>query len=153
MENLQDKAAFLKTEYTKQLAQLDPATAPLWGKMNVQQMIEHMGDYVRIASGKDPATLVTPQEQLPRMQAFLESEKPFRENTPNPLLPDIPPPVKLTEVKQAIDRLQKELDDFFVMAPGKKIMNPFFGELSFEQNIQLLHKHGTHHLRQFGVNI
>lgn len=153
MENIKAKEAFLKTEYTKKLRQLDPATKPLWGKMNVQQMIEHMGDYVRIASGKDPMQLVTPQEQLPRMQAFLESEKPFRENTPNPLLPDIPPPVKLAEVTVAIDRLQKEIDDFLILAPAKTTMNPFFGELNYEQQVQLLHKHGVHHLRQFGVNI
>ncbi len=152
MENIQSKANFLKNEYTKKLLQLDPATKPLWGKMNVRQMIEHMGDYVRIASGKDLVSLVTAQEAVPKMQAFLESEKPFRENTPNPLLPDTPLPPKM-ELKDAIQRLQNEIDDFFKLAPGKKIMNPFFGELTFEQNIQLLHKHGIHHLRQFGANV
>jgi hypothetical protein len=29
--------------------------------------------------------------------------------------------------------------------------NPFFGDLNFEQNVQLLYKHSLHHLRQFGV--
>jgi len=29
--------------------------------------------------------------------------------------------------------------------------NPLFGDLNFEQNVQLLHKHALHHLRQFGV--
>ena len=155
MENIQSKADFLRLEYTHKLKQLDPDTKPLWGKMNVRQMIEHMGDYVRIANGKDTVRLITAEENLSRMQAFLESEKPFRENTPNPMLPDTPPAPKM-EVEKAIERLQQELDDFFEICgkePAKKIMNPFFGELDFEHNVQLLHKHGTHHLRQFGVNV
>jgi len=154
MENIQAKEAFLKTEYTRLLAQLDPNTPPIWGKMNVQQMIEHMGDYIRISNGKDVVELVIPSEHVPRALAFLESEKPFRENTPNQLLPDIPLPPKM-ELKEAIERVQKELDDFFEVYsdnPSKKVPTPFFGELDYEHNIQLLHKHATHHLRQFGVN-
>jgi hypothetical protein len=31
--------------------------------------------------------------------------------------------------------------------------NPFYGDLNYEQNVQLLHKHALHHLKQFGVVI
>lgn len=154
MENIQQKAAFLQSDYLAQLATIAPGTVPKWGKMNPQQMIEHMSDSVRIANGRTPAQLVTEEAMVPRMQAFLESEKPFKENTPNALMADTPPPVRHANHTDAIAELRDELAHFenaFKANPNMKVMNSFFGELNYEQQVQLLHKHGTHHLRQFGV--
>jgi hypothetical protein len=117
-------------------------------------MIEHMADYVRIASGRTPMEVITPEEQLPKTQAFLLSEKPFRENTPNSLMPETPPAVRHTDVKSAITELQDELDHLFMVfenEPELKIPNPFFGYLNFDMQVQLLHKHAWHHLAQFGI--
>ena len=155
MENLLQKAAFLRSEYTMVLARLAPDTHRKWGKMIVLQMIEHMGDYVRIANGKTRHDIVSPADMLPKMQGFLASEKPFRENTPNALMADEPSPVKHLSVADAINELQAELDHFFVVhesEQGRVTPNPFFGNLVYDQQIQLLHKHATHHLRQFGLN-
>ena len=155
MENIAQKAHFLKHEYTKVLAGLDVDASRKWGKMNVLQMIEHMSDYVRIASGRTPMTTVTPEDKLPRMQGFLASEKPFPENTPNALMPDEPTPAKHATKEDAINELQTELDHFFEVHgvdANKKTANPFFGTLDFEQQIQLLYKHSTHHLKQFGLD-
>ena len=154
MENLDQKADFLRNQFTGVLAKLDPATPALWGKMNVQQMTEHMSDYVRIASGKTLMEVVTPADMLPRMQGFLASEKPFKENTPNALMPEEPLPVKHATQQEAIDELQQELSHFFEVHEqqySKVTPNPFFGDLQFHQQVQLLHKHATHHLRQFGL--
>ncbi len=154
MENIQQKADFLKNEYTKILTKLDEHAPRKWGKMNVQQMIEHMAEYVRIASGKAVLPSVTPEDKLPRMQGFLASEKPFPENTPNQLMPETPAPVKHGTKQDAVNELQTEIDDFFAAHqndPDKKTPNPFFGTLDFEQQVQLLYKHSTHHLRQFGA--
>jgi hypothetical protein len=153
MENIQEKAHFLAKEYTAKLKTLQPETPQLWGKMNVQQMIEHMSDYVRIASGKSIVPSVTPEENIPKMQGFLMSEKPFRENTPNVLMSDTPIPVRHATQEASIHELQQELDYFFEAyekEKGKKIPSPFFGELNYEMQVQLLHKHAWHHLRQFG---
>jgi hypothetical protein len=154
MENLADKADFLRRRFVPLLQTLDPQTPPRWGKMNVQQMIEHMSEYIAMASGKIPVQVVTPEENLAKMQGFLMSEKPFRENTPNTLMPDTPPPVKHATVAEAIHELQAEIDHFFQAFETdkeQKIANPFFGELNYDMQVQLLHKHATHHLRQFGV--
>ncbi len=154
MENIQEKANFLKNDFTKLLSGIDAATPPKWGKMNVLQMIAHMSDYVRIANGKTPMDIITEAEKLPRLQGFLASEKPFPENTPNILLPDTPPPAQHSDKAEAILELQNEIDDFFKaysVDSSKKLNNPFFGELDFDMQVQLLHKHGTHHLRQFGA--
>ncbi len=156
MENIQEKAHFLKEEFTQGLAELDADTPRKWGKMNLQQMIEHMAEYVSIASGKSSVRNVTPEATLPRMQAFLASEKPFPENTPNVLLPDEPAPVKHATKEEAIAELQTEIDNFLAVYEqneGRITPNPFFGDLDFEQQVQLLHKHATHHLRQFGVEV
>jgi hypothetical protein len=154
MENLEQKAHFLKEEYTKILSGLDTDTPGKWGKMNLQQMIEHMSDYVRIASGRTLMEIVTPEDKLPRMRAFLESGKPFPENTPNALMPETPLPVRHVTKAEAVAELQNELDHFFAVheqETGRTTANPFFGHLVYEQQVQLLHKHATHHLRQFGV--
>ena len=57
-------------------------------------------------------------------------------------------------VQAAIGKLQQELIIFFEVYeknPKLVVRNPFFGDLDFEQNVQLLHKHALHHLKQFGV--
>jgi hypothetical protein len=154
METIASKTAFLKYDYIKKLMDLDAHTAAAWGKMNVQQMIEHMSDYVCIASGKTVYALHTAEDRLPKMQGFLMSDKPFQENTPNPLMPDVPPMVRHVKKENAIAELEQELNYFFEVFnahPNAKHMNPFFGELDYPMQIQLLHKHAMHHLRQFGV--
>lgn len=138
------------------LQRLDPATPPRWGKMSVQQMIEHYaGDAVRNASGRLKIdTIITLPENLGRMREFMMSDKPFKENTKNPLMGKEPAPLQYQTVQAAIGSLQEELIYFFEVYeknPAQIIRNPFFGDLNFEQNVQLLHKHALHHLKQFGV--
>ncbi len=151
-----DKASFLKNELVSAIRNIPQDRQPAWGKMNLQQMTEHMSrEGFSWASGKIPQQLVTPEEHLPKMQAFLMSEKPFRENTPNSLMAAEPPTVTHTNMEAALVALQQEIDDFFSVyeqEPGKKIMNPFFGELDYTMQVQLLHKHALHHLKQFGID-
>ena len=144
----------MKNEFTETLAKLDADAQRQWGKMNVQQMIEHMTDSVKLASGKIPAEVVTPDEKIPAMQSFMESDKPFKENTRNALLPEEPIPVKNADKESAISELQQETDHFFKVHESdkeRKTPNPFFGHLGFEQQVQLLYKHAMHHLKQFGA--
>lgn len=150
-----EKEDFLRTRFISFLQQLDPATAPRWGKMNVQQMIEHFADMVRWANGKVKHEAIhTPPERLQAYREFLMSDKPFKENTKNPFMDEQPAPVRHKTVQAAIGELHEELIHFFEVFerdPQLMIRNPFFGDLNFDQSIQLLHKHALHHLRQFGV--
>lgn len=151
-----EKENFLRTKFILYLQQLDPATPPRWGKMSVQQMIEHFTeDAVRVANGhRKFDNIVTPPEKLPRMQEFMMSDKPFKENTKNPLLPEEPAPLRHATVQAAIGALHQELIYFFeVFEKDHQFVtrNPIFGDLTFEQSVQLLYKHALHHLRQFGV--
>jgi hypothetical protein len=157
MQGHDEKANFLKSGFVPLLGQIAPGTPPLFGKMSVQHMIEHFVDAVKIASGKiNIVELFTPVENLPRMLHFLMSDKPFSENLPNPLIPQTPAPVRQKSTDEAIAKLKKEIDFFFHVFETNKeqqTRNPFFGDLNFEQNVQLLYKHAVHHLRQFGVAV
>ena len=151
-----EKENFLRTKLVRYLQQLDPATPSRWGKMNVQQMIEHLGgDAIRNANGRLKITsIVTPPENLRRMREFMMSDKPFKENTSNPLLGEEPSPLRYRTIQAAIGALQQELIYFFEAFEKDHNLvtrNPLFGDLNFEQNVQLLYKHALHHLRQFGV--
>jgi len=151
-----EKENFLRTRLVAYMQRLNPATKPHWGKMNVQQMIEHYaGDAVRNASGRLKIdTIMTPPENLERMREFMMSNKPFKENTKNPLMGEEPAPHRYKTVQGAIGALQQELIYFFEAFdrnPELVTRNPFFGDLNFEQNVQLLFKHALHHLRQFGI--
>lgn len=151
-----EKENFLRTKFISLLQKLDNHTIPLWGKMNVQQMIEHFTDVVMSASGKIKLPIVTPADKLPRFREFMFSEKPFKENTKSPVLAEEPAPLKKHTKEAAIGKLQEELIYFFEIfenTPGLKTINPVFGELDFDGNIQLLYKHALHHLRQFGINV
>lgn len=148
-----EKADFLRSQFIPQLQQIPSDAKPAWGKMTAQQMIEHFADSVRIASGKTVHTeIITPEEQLDKMRAFLESDKPFRENTRNALMPETPAPVRNPSKEEAVKELQEELAFFFSVFEKNNLQvtrNPFFGDLNYEQNVQLLYKHAQHHLKQF----
>ena len=154
MENIEQKKEFLRRGFAEKLKTIPADAERHWGKMNVQQMIEHMTDSVSWANGKHGFDLVTPEENVSKMQAFLMSEKPFKENTPNNLISETPFPVRNQTMDDAIQELQREIDQFFtVFENGKQqtTLNPFFGDLNFEMWVQLFYKHAWHHLRQFGV--
>ncbi|HPA31723.1 MAG TPA: DUF1569 domain-containing protein, partial [Bacteroidia bacterium] len=75
-------------------------------------------------------------------------------NTKNSLMSETPAAIKLPDLASAIARVENGIKDFEAFYSGnteKKVMNPFFGELNYEENIQLLHKHAMHHLRQFNL--
>lgn len=150
------KIIFLKEKFVPLLRSIPSDSPPAWGKMTLQQMVEHFWESVRIASGKAGAQqLYTPDEHIPKMQAFIESDKPFRENTRNPLMPEVPAPVRYKSINAALEALQEEINAFFDVFTNNEhrtTLNPIFGQLNYQQNIQLLYKHAVHHLRQFGVS-
>ena len=152
-----EKVQFLKHRLVILLRQIPSDTPHQWGKMSLQQMIEHFADSIRIASGKAVYTdLITPPDQLEKSRSFMLSDKPFRENTINPLMPEMPAPVKNHSVEESIHELEKEIRYFFSVFEENELRvtrNPFFCDLNYEENIHLLYKHALHHLSQLGITI
>ena len=117
-------------------------------------MVEHFCDAVKSASGKLLLPLINTGEALEKSRTFLFSDKPFKVNTKNPLLPEAAPPLRKPNMKEAIKKLHEELNYFFhafEKNPELKTVNPFYGELDYAGNVQLLYKHALHHLKQFSI--
>jgi polyhydroxyalkanoate synthesis regulator protein len=157
MTVFEDKVHFLKNDFVSLLRTIPVNRLPSWGKMNLHQMIEHFSDALQVASGKIvPNEILTPEDHLEKMRTFLMSDKPFKENTANPLLPEVPVEVLNKTIDDSIKGLKAAIDQFFSVFDTnqqQQTRNPFFGELDYKMNVQLLYKHAVHHLRQFGVSV
>lgn len=149
-----NKLDYLLKDYPSDLLRLNPSTPPLFGKMNVLQMIAHMGYAFRQAAGLIHLKPVGDEETITKMYRFMLSDKPFRDNTPNPYLPDEPESAPFAGIQEAIEALHADQQAFLRAFEGdsdRRIPNPFFGNLNFDEWVHLLHKHALHHLRQFGL--
>ncbi|WP_126969513.1 DinB family protein [Gynurincola endophyticus] len=149
-----DKIEFLKKELIFHLKHVAPNEHGKWGKMTGQHMVEHLIDVFKMANGKLVIKSTLPPEIIERNYKFLQSDIPFKENTKNPLLPELPLPLRFQTIQQAVEALQIEVNDFFeayTNQPDLILPNPVFGELNYQDQLQLLVKHCSHHLRQFGL--
>ncbi|MGI8582628.1 MAG: DUF1569 domain-containing protein [Chitinophagaceae bacterium] len=149
-----EKKAFLKNEFVFLVNKLKGDEKGKWGKMNAQQMVEHVSGFFKVSTEKIHFPLTTPLEHLPKYKEFLLSDKEFRENTKAPVLPEEPLPLHFSTMKEALDELKKSVDDFFDFFKGdasKTTLHPAFGKLNFDEWVQLHHKHVIHHLKQFGL--
>jgi hypothetical protein len=151
----QGKLFFIQHSFITILRNADPSTGQKWGKMSFQHMVEHLVLAVKNANGKIKTEKVfTPEEKLPAFRQFLMSDKEFRENTKSPSFPEEPLPLHFKTVKEGIDKLEKEINDFFTVYennPGLTIQNPVFGDMDYELAVHLLYKHFHHHAKQFGL--
>jgi hypothetical protein len=149
-----DKLNFIQHTFPELVKKLNGSEVPLWGKMNAQQMIEHISDSIRIADEKNKHELHTAPEQLPVYRKFMLSDKEFKPNTKNALMDEDPVPVTKSSLAEAIREMEAEIADFiafFKTDPERKTTNPFFGTMNFEEWIHLLYKHLMHHAKQFGL--
>ncbi len=152
----ESKKKFLEDHFIPLVKKITASSSARWGKMNAQQMVEHVAGFFRISTGKLRFPFVTPPEHLSKFRQFLLSEKEFRENTKAPVLPDEPFPVRYATMEESVADLDRQVQYFFQYFSGdeeKKTLHPVFGELNFEEWVQLHHKHVKHHLKQFGIEI
>jgi Protein of unknown function (DUF1569) len=150
------KFDFITKAYLPLLKNLQTETAGNWGKMNAQQMVEHVAAFFLVSAEKIKFDLVTPAEHLPKYREFLLSDKQFRENTKAPanVIGEEALPLRYGSMDEALQKLGEAIHSFeehFKADPGKTTLHPVFGELNFEEWVLLHYKHVTHHLRQFGL--
>ncbi len=150
----QEKLDFLTRDYIPKFKDLPAAAAGKWGRMNAQQMVEHVRLFFLVSIERIKFDLAVPEEHLPKYREFLYSEKQFRENTKAPasVLGEETQPLRYASMEEAVDKLRGSVDgfiEFFKNNPGKKTLHPAFGELNFDEWVLLHYKHVTHHLRQF----
>ncbi|MES2775468.1 MAG: DUF1569 domain-containing protein [Bacteroidota bacterium] len=150
----EQKLDFLQNKLISLAEKIDPDQKPAWGKMSAQHMLEHVAKFFEVSTNKRHFDLVTPVEYLPKYKEFLWSDKEFRENTKAAMLPEEPEPLMYENYNDALQFLKQEVSQFFSFfkdQPALTTQHPAFGDLNFEEWVQLHHKHVIHHLRQFGV--
>ena len=153
---LKDKEQFIKETFLALLQQANSGTASKWGKMDFQQMLEHVADFFQVSTQKQHYPFVSPPEHMPKLKEFLMSDKPFRENTkaPTSIIGEEPLPYRYASVDEAMQEVIAEVNYFFQLyadEPEITAVHPVFGELNYEEWVRLHYKHVTHHLRQFGL--
>jgi len=150
------KLDFIQHQFILLLSDLPADAQGKWGKMNAQQMVEHVTAFFKVSSGKLHFPLVSLAEHLPKLKAFLLSDKEFRENTkaPSSVIGEDPLPVRTNNMAEAIAGLQDSINDFvdyFEDDSYKTTLHPVFGELNFSEWVLLHYKHLLHHAKQFGL--
>jgi hydroxymethylglutaryl-CoA reductase len=135
------------------LDKLSPDTKALWGKMSAQRMVEHLTDSVKVATGENPQELIVEEEKIPRMLAFLDSDKEMAQNIQVPFAKE-DEVLRHEEIELAIDEFVEtfiEFEELYEQNPNLTHVHPFYGPLNFEQWKRLNAKHLTHHFKQFGL--
>ena len=140
-------------DFNARLDKLTPQTKALWGNMRVEQMLAHMNDAFRIALGMkasvDGSNFITNKIVFPIAVYWLPQ---FPKNVST--APELdqkqqgtPPRDFYTE----LEFLKTMMDVFNEREPEKLKPHPMFGKLTKAQWRDLLVKHLSHHLKQFGV--
>jgi len=149
-----EKQKFFTAEYPLLVRKLKGNEKPQWGELSAQGMVEHMTDSIGIAWGRVKEPMVTAPENLEKAKSFAMSDKEFRPNTKNTLMAEAPAPLRHSNMEDALQELENEVFlflSFYDFNPDAVVQNPFYGELNYKEWLHLLHKHATHHLKQFAV--
>lgn len=150
-----DYKHFLYEEFPILLRGLNADTRALWGKMNAQQMVEHLSLVVNASNGRFALKPNAEPERLAyRKMRFFEKDTPFPQNFRVDFVPEEPNPVHFANIEDAKMQLFNQLqrfDDYFAEHPGITTMHGVFGELNYEEWVQNHARHFRHHLMQFGL--
>ncbi|MDX2191101.1 MAG: hypothetical protein SFY32_14665 [Bacteroidota bacterium] len=133
----------------------NPKQLPLWGTMNLHQMIEHITQVIKYSNGRQ--TLEIP-ESLPDFSSslrFLMGPNEFPQNIKSPFTKTELQALQFVYFEDALMDLIvniEHFDTFFLRNPDSKPYHPTFGFLTKDQWIVAHNKHFTHHFKQFGIS-
>ena len=139
----------VKDELIDRINKLTPQTQPLWGKMNVSQMMAHVQVPIGVGMGKNKL-----QRSLmgkifgPIAKKSFVSDKPFKRNLPTDRS------FVMINSQKDFEKEKQSLIDMINHFNQENIVteiHPFFGKLTKEQWSTGTWKHLDHHLQQFGV--
>lgn len=150
-----DYAEFLYEQFPDHLDQLHAETPALWGKMNAQQMIEHLVWIVGYSNGRFEAKPTADAERLAyRQMRYFEKYVPMTHHIRQEFLPETPLPVMYPDIETAKDFLLQQLqrfDDYYAEHPRMEALHPVLGMLNYDRWVEFHARHFEHHLRQFSL--
>ena len=136
-------------EITSRIQQLNKDSKPVWGKMNVGQMLYHCQMPLNIILEKEDYGVKPNWLVNLLFKKSMYSDKLWRKNLPTA------PGFRITDEKEfdkefnAITSLLSELNSQRDKEDWQP--HPAFGKLTKDQWGKMQYKHLDHHLRQFGV--
>jgi hypothetical protein len=138
-----------REKLSKRLDRLTPAATPRWGKMNAPQMLAHLSEAMKMATGELEVTLRKTPFRHPGIKHLIIYGPPFPKGVPTS-------PELLT--REATDwngetaELRRLIDSFAAQPQSKTLPpHPAFGKMSRRLWGALTYKHIDHHFRQFGI--
>jgi hypothetical protein len=136
-------------EIQDRVQRLTPAKTPQWGQMTPVQMVAHLSDSLRMASGElEVAPKKAPFRYSP-LKEFVLYVLPIPKGIPTaPELVARKPgdwTLEVTDLRDQLNGLVQRGHE--ALAPT----HPVFGAMSGRQWGVLIYRHMDHHLRQFGV--
>ena len=133
------------------LKNLSPGSQPLWGTMDVSQMLSHANEPLLVLKG-DKVLKFTFLGML--FGGYLKKkylkERSFGKNLPTHVQ------FKVTDKKQFESELEKLIKTMLLIkekgtAIITKHKHPFFGKMTADEWGNMMYIHTDHHLKQFGV--
>jgi oxepin-CoA hydrolase/3-oxo-5,6-dehydrosuberyl-CoA semialdehyde dehydrogenase len=132
---------------------LQPGTPALWGRMNAQNMIEHLVEAVEYTNGKKVADLKVSIDKAKEQRENLVLSDFVIPNSATGYLPDATKAKRFKDLKTSILELNKELDafEYFFKSEGITAIHFEFGPMNYAEWVTWHGKHFTHHFKQFGL--
>jgi hypothetical protein len=138
----------IKAGIIARINKLHPGSKALWGKMNVEQMMGHCQQQLRVAIGdlQLKQSLIGVLFGRLAKKKLLE-DKPFSKNLPTA-------PQFIVKSTPEFESAKNNLIGFITRFDENAITkapHPFFGKMTVAEWSEGTWKHLDHHLRQFGV--
>ncbi len=143
-----------ETKVRESLNNLTQDAKPLFGKMNGQQMVEHLSNVTQIANGNWKVDVYVSDEKTKRRKPFLNTDNEIQIGFKASFLSEDPIPLKFNSIQEAIDDLIVQVqffEEIFKNEENRTVTHPFFGELNGEYWKKFQVKHFTHHFKQFDL--
>lgn len=154
MEAKLEHKAFLLDEVPRLLEQLKEDTAPKFGLMTAQHMLEHLASTLKAVSHRYGEVKNPPTDGQLWFKRFINEKGAVFQHRPSDKTKADLPKLKystLDEAKAAVVEAIKDFYSHFEANPDFKCYNDFLGELDFGELSLFEYMHYRYHFYQFGL--
>ena len=150
-----DYRKFFYDEMPVLLRDLKTDTPALWGKMNAQQMVEHLAMVVSFSNGRFVQTPTAEPDRLAyRKMRFFEKDAPMPRNLRVDGQSEEPKPPIFTTLEESkiylLNQLQR-FDDYHAEHPDVQPPHFMMGAFNYAEWVVFHARHFRHHFQQFGL--
>jgi oxepin-CoA hydrolase/3-oxo-5,6-dehydrosuberyl-CoA semialdehyde dehydrogenase len=144
---------FLRHEVPQAMDRLRHGSLARWGKMQAQEMVEHLAWAFDLSTGFAHTACATPASELQRLRQFLYSNRPSPREFMNPALLAGLPALRHATLGEAKAACRQALGRFLDRPQSDQELHthPVFGLIGREEWHRTHYKHTHHHLLQFGL--